>query len=157
MGILMRRRYLRQKIEGANASGETGIALAFQGKLNAVVGTLLPYNIEARVRAALIASNRTTLEDVLGSEPEELIELQYITANNVAALKQQCQTALDARNSTAVLPTNFPSHTALAAAGYTTYQSLEAHSIKQLELIPDIESALDVQTAYNAWLETVQP
>lgn len=156
MGLGTIRRHHRRKLEAALAIGLDAIASVYSGKLLGDGGTPLPYNIQVNVRASLFEKG-FKLEDFGASTDAELIALSHITEKNVGALRTQVQSAIQARDVSLgkhPLSVNFPVQAALIAAGYSTLESLEAHSPKYLELIPGVgdEHAQAVLEAYTAWV-----
>jgi hypothetical protein len=158
MGIGLLKRYHRQRMQAAQERGDDAIASVFAGKLLEHRGFGLPYNLEARVRGSLVAAQLDDIELVIATPDAELVQLQYVTDRNVAALRTALQAALNVRTNTEsefyyVLPQAFPSAPALHAAGYATLESLADHSFKQLMLIPgmDEEQAKAVLESYTSW------
>lgn len=143
MGVGTLRRHYRNKVLAREMVGDDATAMVYQAKADAIAGFALPRKfVSAKIRAALVAAQLTTLDDLNGATVAEVADrtgLSKMEAGKVVKAVER-EVALRAEGQVLLLA-DFPYQGGLVAAGYTTEASIEDLDESELADIPDVGEA----------------
>jgi len=143
MGVGTLRRHYRNKILAREMTGEDATAMVYQAKADAIAGFALPRKfVNARIRQVLVDANLTTLDDLNGATTAEIAERTGLNKMDAGKVRAAVAREVDLRadDKTRILE-DHPFQDALAAAGYTTVESIGDLDEPGLADIPDVGEA----------------